>query len=284
MKHLLLSLALALVACGDPGVDTPPADDGDDGGLQPRPDAGAEPEAQPEATPEVQPEPEATPEATPEPEVPVDPLDGLRDQALRDALNAMVSGHRVYNYGQARDFMYGIRAAIDVIDGQIECVYTGRKTPPDQTRTPGGFNTEHSWPRSEGADIEPELSDLHHLFPTTEEANQERASLPFGETSCAGSACPWDDGGSEMGAQSGRGDVFQVRALRQGDIARAHFYFAIRYNRRIDAAEETTLRQWHAQDPPDDRERARNDAIERFQNNRNPFVDRPDLVDLISDL
>ena len=43
------------------------------------------------------------------------------------------------------------------------------------------------------------------------------------------------------------------------------------------------LRGWNLADPPDDLERGRNAAIEKLQNNRNPFVDRPDFVDRISD-
>ncbi|MFZ5949748.1 MAG: endonuclease, partial [Candidatus Rifleibacteriota bacterium] len=39
----------------------------------------------------------------------------------------------------------------------------------------------------------------------------------------------------------------------------------------------------HREDPVDEEEKARNDRIENIQHNRNPFVDRPDFVDQISD-
>jgi endonuclease I len=77
--------------------------------------------------------------------------------------------------------------------------------------------------------------------------------------------------------------LFEVRPARRGDIARAHFYFSVRYAMPIGAAEESVLVAWHQEDPPDDRERERNDRIVRIQRNRNPFVDRPEFVGRISD-
>lgn len=42
----------------------------------------------------------------------------------------------------------------------------------------------------------------------------------------------------------------------------------------------TTLLDWHELDPPDLAEQERNDLIyEDYQNNRNPFIDHPELVD-----
>ena len=77
--------------------------------------------------------------------------------------------------------------------------------------------------------------------------------------------------------------IFEVRPKFRGDIARAHFYFAVRYNQPIPQDEENILRAWHHEDPVDARERKRNNEIEKVQLNRNCFVDRPDFVDLIAD-
>ena len=41
------------------------------------------------------------------------------------------------------------------------------------------------------------------------------------------------------------------------------------------------LLQWHIDDPVDNFERNRNDVVYHYQNNRNPFIDRPEYVTLI---
>ena len=43
----------------------------------------------------------------------------------------------------------------------------------------------------------------------------------------------------------------------------------------------TTLLSWHKQDPVDDFEIYRNNIIFQSQENRNPFIDHPDLADYI---
>ena len=211
-------------------------------------------------------------------------LTGLRDQALRDALYQRVMDHTWLTYADARRAMLSTDGGIDVHQGQVECVYTGRLVDAVGA-TSNGINVEHTWPQSEGAQAEPAASDLHHLFPADGEANLRRASLPFAYTDCdRSSTCLWSLAGSKIGAITGGGQrVFEDRAETRGDIARAHFYFAVRYQMRIDAFEESALRCWNFSDPPDAVERSRNDAIEAIQHNRNPFVDRPDLVEAIGD-
>ena len=217
----------------------------------------------------------------------------LRDDELRDGLHALVADGAVgFGYGAARDLMYGITDDLDVgADGLVTCVYTGIQVEADGTRSPGQgdemITTEHSWPRSDGAASFPAEGDLHHLFPAVAHANGTRGVYPFGSVACGGEgepACRWSVGGSHLGpAEGGGGDVFEVRPEHRGDIARAHFYFAVRYELAIPAGEEAVLRAWHCDDPPSDAERARNDAIEAHQQNRNPFVDQLQLVGRIAD-
>lgn len=42
------------------------------------------------------------------------------------------------------------------------------------------------------------------------------------------------------------------------------------------------LLTWHRVDPPDSRERVRNEQVQsQYQGNRNPFIDHPQLVQLL---
>ena len=43
----------------------------------------------------------------------------------------------------------------------------------------------------------------------------------------------------------------------------------------------SVLLQWHAEDPVDEAERLRNEAVYSYQGNRNPFIDHPAWVDCI---
>lgn len=220
------------------------------------------------------------------PNRPYQNIEHLTDGALKTALYNLVTNHSSLGYDAAKGAIFTIAGGgIDVVGGVIECIYTGITAAPDGTTAPGTFNTEHSWPKSEGADKEPATSDLNHLFPSDSSANSYRGNLPYGDTSCVSAgSCSWSIGGSAIGPVVGGADkVFMVRPSRRGDIARAHFYFSVRYQLSIPQAEEKWLRIWNLTDAPDQREIDRAGAIEGVQNKRNPFVDRPDFVEQIGD-
>lgn len=231
-----------------------------------------------------------------------DGLEALRDDALIDALNDLVTrNHRTPSRWD--DSKYAIFADLDLRQDAnggfyAECIYTLQHFPLDGENLPNfnDFNIEHSWPKSLGAGTHPASGDIHHLFPTNSRVNSFRSSFHFGDTDCetSGGSCNWSDGGgsalgapaSSMNANVDR--VFMVRQEYRGDIARAHFYFAVRYpavnnNSNFPQWEEIVLRRWHEEDPVDDWERARNDGIEGYQGNRNPFVDHPEFVGRIAD-
>lgn len=144
------------------------------------------------------------------------------------------------------------------------------------------LNTEHTWPQSRFTNRFPketQKSDLHHLFPTDSKMNSVRGSLHFGQVveEVEQLKCPK----ARLGHQSNREIVFEAPTQHRGNVARAIFYFATRYQMKISPPEETELRQWNSQDPVDEAEFNRNNEVEKLQGNRNPFVDFPTLVDHI---
>ena len=193
-------------------------------------------------------------------------------------------GYVSLGYNDARDEMF---MSIDNkrVNGQgasqntLECVYTGRLAVGyvDRTdcQTNDNFNTEHTWPQSLFASAEPMKSDLHHLFPTDDAANGARGDNPFAEVTNP----TWSNGGS-----SGTNTFFEPRDEQKGIVARAMFYFVLRYQNYsnfLDATQESVLRNWYNSFPVTDRDRTRVDDIQAVQHNRNPFVDYPQFLERI---
>ncbi len=210
---------------------------------------------------------------------------GKSGEDLKTALNTITKlGHVSLGYDVARDRMYG---NIDNIGGQVECVYTGRVAT-FNTRagaTSNNFNCEHTWPQSKFSEADPMKADIHHLFPTDVSANSKRSNYPFGAVVTAS----WNVGGSKYGTATGGQTVFEPRDAHKGDLARSMFYFITRYPTNYGAfwndagvPQETFFREWNKKYPPTQQSKARNDGIQLYQGNRNPFVDHPEFVDRIN--
>lgn len=198
-------------------------------------------------------------------------LEGLRGAELRDRLQALMTMNRSVGYQRAQDLVF---TSLDNRNGVVTCVYTGRRLETSVEPDPRNMNIEHTWPQSKGA-TGIAKSDLHHIFPADAKVNHDRGHLPFGKVSFF----PWFTGGSSHLGQ----DRFEVRREHRGNVARAIFYFAVRYGKNVPPEEEAVLRRWAKEDPVDDAERLRNDRIEGLQGNRNAFVDHPEFIDAIPD-
>lgn len=207
---------------------------------------------------------------------------GLWENALKTALTGLVTGHTQLGYNTARDRMF------ETVDDQnlndtIECAYIGLKIYAT-TRTSAqnqGFNTEHTWPQSFFAD-EPMVSDLNHLYATDADPNSFRGNLPFGPVV---SNIDYNVGGSKRGHRANGATVFEPRDIHKGDVARAIFYFTIRYGNLgsyLDAIQETDLRVWYKSDTVGTKEATRNNRVASYQNKRNPLIDHPEFIDRIS--
>ena len=173
------------------------------------------------------------------------------------------------------------------------------------------YNREHLIPQSyfENYQIDPMKNDPLHVLPTDGFVNGARGNFPFGVVNNPASYTSTN--GSKRGnnlnagySAGYTGTVFEPIDEFKGDIARCFLYFATRYENLMSnfyaSANGTTtttkamfdgtndkvfsdtflsiLIKWHLQDGVSDRERAINNAVYQYQNNRNPFIDRPEFV------
>lgn len=203
------------------------------------------------------------------------PLVGLCGVEFRNKLREKLSTNKDLGYTGARKVMFSY---IDNVEGKVCGVYSGTciKTSgiPDHTK----YNTEHSWCQSWGA-TGTAKSDLHHLYPVKSNLNSRRNNFPF----CEVADTQWEDFGSYFGKSYSGTSCFEPPNWHKGELARSMFYFAVRYSKRVDAEQERFFREWNAENPVSEKEYSRNEEIYRYQGNRNPFVQYPEFVQLITD-
>ncbi|MCK5883699.1 MAG: endonuclease [Bacteriovoracaceae bacterium] len=192
---------------------------------------------------------------------------------LMNKIKSLIKNHKSMSYDSARRIMF---SKIDNHGGRVCSVYSDRclstkGLPPNRI-----MNCEHSWPQSKGA-VGVAQSDLHHLFPSGSKENSTRSSHPFCEIELSDTATK-----SVIGKRNGR-VCYEPKDGHKGDLARAMFYFALRYDKKVNTFQEQFFRKWNREDRVSFKEVDRNNIIENYQGNRNPFIDHPELVDLISD-
>jgi len=225
---------------------------------------------------------------------------GLSGLMLKQELHNIIKDHSVYSYSQVKDILK--ESDEDPNNSEnIILVYTGNsinKLDFASNSQQDFWNREHVWPKSHGdfgpggVFSTPAFTDVHNLKPSDVSVNSLRSDKDF------------DVGGVIVL----NGDVetecfstnltFEPRDDVKGDIARIIFYMDVRYESGSSEPDLTpvdyitnypdpeigilsTLLSWHVEDPPDLFEQNRNDVIYSWQGNRNPFIDFPDLVDLI---
>ena len=161
------------------------------------------------------------------------------------------------------------------------------------------YNREHSVPKSWFNKQSPMVSDIWHVYPTDGKINGMRSNNPFGEVGSGASSSKNEFSKWGKCVTPGySGTVFEPNDEYKGDFARTYFYFATRYKGVATSGQGALvftstypyitgwqldmLLRWHKKDPVSPKELDRNEAVyDSRQGNRNPFIDYPELVDLI---
>ncbi len=203
------------------------------------------------------------------------PLEGLCGDSFKSKLRSIISTNKDLGYTTARKTFFG---KLDNVGGEVCGVYTGKCIRTSGIPNSNVMNCEHSWPQSKGA-TGIAKSDLNHLFPSDSRMNSRRSNYPFCEVVDAS----YEEYGSALGYSKYRTKCFEPPFSHKGDVARAMLYFSVRYKKSIDAEQEEFFRKWHEEDTVSEKEMVRNDGVEKYQKNRNPFIDFPRFVYLIED-
>jgi endonuclease I len=199
-----------------------------------------------------------------------------------------------YSYGESRDTLF---SKVYAVDDSLTCVYSGHTLYMDPDKDPtvtvylngdkDGINTEHTFPRSKGAEFGNAKSDMHHLYPTRSKVNEERSNFPFGEINDEETDLWFYKDKSLINKPTENIDkysewkweVFEPREDHKGNVARAMMYFYTMYKDQADERDPNffkdmtpNLCEWHFLDPVDSLEWARTNIIAKYQQFPNPFV------------
>ena len=224
-------------------------------------------------------------------------LNGKSGQALKNAVHDLIAKHTVVDYSN----MWTYYPSTDCYPDNKQHVwdmYSDNNYYYNGTRSVSGMNREHSFPKSWwGGSVVDAYTDLNHLYPADGDANMAKSNWPLGEVLTAS----FNNGVTKVGTPvngqgGGAGTVFEPDDRYKGDFARTYFYMATcyqdytwKYTYQVSNSSWLTLNDWSIklllkwarQDAVSDKETARNDAVYRIQNNRNPFIDNPELMEYI---
>ena len=241
---------------------------------------------------------------------------GQSGDALRTALMNIIDGHTVVSYDNLKElYKYSDTKENDadtrnmLIDIYSECTYTPGSAYCGSGSC-GGYNREHSVPKSWFNKESPMYSDAFHLYPTSCYVNSYRGNYALGE--CSGGEKCTSNGMTEALGRRGSctypgysAVVYEPDDKYKGDLARTYFYMATRYadkcsswsggmfgsdNNGFQTWAINMLLEWHRADPVSEKEKIRNEAIfgntkyntgAYSQKNRNPFIDYPCLAEYI---
>ncbi len=231
-----------------------------------------------------------------------DSLEGKSGQALKNAIHDLTLRHTVLTYNSLWNYFTETDCYPDNKD-KVWDMYSDNDYYFGHTY--GVMNREHSLPKSwwapsgenSNTTLYPSYTDLMHLYPADEPANTAKYYWPMGEVSRAN----FDNGVTKVGPpKAGQGggasEVFEPDDRYKGDFARTYFYMACTYQhyhwrhtfmltnndwKTLNGWSIELLCRWARNDAVSDKEVDRNEAVQKCQNNRNPFIDIPQLFEYI---
>ncbi|MCL1139696.1 endonuclease [Shewanella pneumatophori] len=226
---------------------------------------------------------------------------------LKNALSAIIAkDHKYLTYKQVWSTLT-FADQDPANDKNVIEIYTGASISKYDNQTSGSgagkWNREHVWAKSHGfpSDSQWGYTDAHHLRPSDPGINTARSNNDFGACSDTGEEVLFNGQGTGNYLDKTT-DCWEPRDEVKGDVARMIMYMDTRYqgtdtattnmpdlvavDRLTTTAEDSepligtlcTLYAWNKLDAVDSYEQNRNNQVYKYQGNRNPFIDRPELV------
>ena len=229
-------------------------------------------------------------------------LKGLEGAEFKRAVSAIAArGHRPLSYRELWDVLKEADRHPSR-PGHVIGLYSRAAIPASCTegKAPAGceqtWNREHVWPKSKAFPRREQWAhtDAHHIAAELVRCNSLRGNF---DLDVGGRLHPECASRRAAGAAA----TWEPSDAAKGQVARMLMYVAVRYEG--DAVRDKTpnlelvrrstrdgepnlgslcvLLQWHQTFPVTQQERDRHAAVVRFQGNRNPFIDRPELAQRI---
>ena len=224
----------------------------------------------------------------------------LTNDALFGRINTLMGNTCLlksgYSYEKLKDAYKTVDRDLNT-SGYIIGYYNGASIHGDWVSGGTTWNREHTWPQSKGARTGPISYDMQSVRPAQSNINSSRGNKGYGE-----SGSYYDP--NEIAISKDNYNPSNLGSYR-GDCARVIMYDYLVYGHaggyqnalhsgtaqllekigsnpiKEDSIVFESLRimlKWHMQDPPSLTEMVRNDGAQKYQGNRNPLIDYPELA------
>ena len=233
--------------------------------------------------------------------------DGKKKDALKAALHDIIQPVTVLAYGSGEGKTWTGFYTTDRIEETNQVIdrysYDVRYFPESASASAAsavsGMNIEHSFPKSWwGGTNNTAYKDLFNLMPCEQKINSSKSNYAMGRVTSVKTTNGCTKVGTGTTSQGTSAQLWEPADEWKGDFARDYFYMVTTYSdltwtsNGLDMLEQsdwptlkewayTLFLEWARQDPVDEIEMKRNDAVYSIQKNRNPFVDFPNLAEYV---
>ena len=229
---------------------------------------------------------------------------GKKKAELKTAMHDIIGTATVLDYGSgsSNKTWYGFYQTDRMSNNEVRDRYSNDHryfNTSNPYSAVGGMNIEHSLANSWwGGSKNQAYKDIHHLMPCESKINSSKSNYGMGKVTSVTTDNGCTKVGKGPGASGNSINMWEPDDKWKGDFARVYFYMATCYSdlnwqkealNSLSRNDYPTLLpwayqlylQWSQDDPVDEIERARNEAVYAIQGNRNPFIDFPDLAEYI---